>query len=61
MGSEARQGSNWGRSQLSPTLYRSFIMTRDHTGIKIQLLMLYYAKLNGQIKIQVCGLVYAKT
>ena len=34
---------------------------RDHTGIKIQLLMLYYAKLNGQIKIKVCGLVYAKT
>ena len=34
---------------------------RDHTGIKTQLLLLYYAKLNGQIKIQVCGLVYAKT
>ena len=34
---------------------------RDHTGIKIQVLMSYYAKLNGHIKIQVCGLVYAKT
>ena len=40
---------------------RTLIGTRDHTGIKIQLLMLYYAKLNGQIKIKVCGLVYAKT
>ena len=38
-----------------------FVVCRDHTGIKTQLLMLYYAKLNGQIKIQVCGLVYAKT
>ena len=47
------------RSSVGPNY--STIRTRDHTGIKIQVLMSYYAKLNGHIKIQVCGLVYAKT